>query len=171
MSYSLYALSAMDCSMSNLLIDKSTKTNIISLYAKYVSFQVNTMTRTATNRANLMLSMPNVILRLEGLAVFIAAIIIYAQQQGSGLAFIILLFSVDLSAVGYLVNTRVGSIVYNTAHTYALPILLAVISLLTASPVSLQLALIWFAHIGMDRLMGFGLKYPTIFNDTHFQHV
>ncbi|RKQ33951.1 DUF4260 family protein [Oceanobacillus halophilus] len=31
--------------------------------------------------------------------------------------------------------------------------------------------LIWTAHIGMDRMIGFGLKYPTAFKDTHIQRI
>jgi hypothetical protein len=32
-------------------------------------------------------------------------------------------------------------------------------------------ALIWFAHISMDRTVGYGLKYPTSFKDTHLERV
>ncbi len=32
-----------------------------------------------------------------------------------------------------------------------------------------SLALVWFAHIGFDRMVGYGLKYPTDFFDTHLR--
>ena len=36
---------------------------------------------------------------------------------------------------------------------------------------SIKLGLIWLAHIGMDRAIGYGLKYPTNHKDTHLQRV
>lgn len=130
---------------------------------------MTTMTR-SQSAANT-LSLPNMLLRLEGLTVFIAAILLYANQQGSALAFILLILVPDVSMIGYKYNIRVGSIVYNTAHTYALPALLAGLGLVLNAPIALQIALIWFAHIGIDRTVGYGLKYPTDFKDTHLQRV
>lgn len=72
---------------------------------------------------------------------------------------------------GYLANPRVGSSVYNLAHTYVWPIALAITAWLLGAPLGLSLALIWIAHIGLDRGLGFGLKYPTEFKDTHLSHV
>jgi hypothetical protein len=116
-------------------------------------------------------SMPGVLLRVEGVAVLISAITLYASQQGSWIAFVLLLLAPDLSAIGYLVNPRVGSVAYNAVHTYVLPGLLAALSILASFPAGIQIALIWFAHIGMDRALGFGLKYATAFKDTHLQRV
>jgi len=117
------------------------------------------------------LSLPNVLLRLEGLSVLIAAIAVYAHQGGSIWLFLALILAPDLSALGYLMNVRVGSITYNIIHFYTLPMLLAGASFAFNMPTLLLIALIWFAHIGMDRVAGFGLKYPTEFKDTHMQHV
>ncbi|MEP6988512.1 MAG: DUF4260 domain-containing protein [Chloroflexota bacterium] len=117
------------------------------------------------------LSLPNVLLRLEGLTVLVAAIAAYAHQGGSIWLFLALLLAPDLSALGYLVNVRVGSISYNAVHTYTVPALLAAAAFALNMPTLLLIAFIWFAHIGMDRVMGFGLKYPTEFKDTHMQHV
>ena len=33
------------------------------------------------------------------------------------------------------------------------------------------LALIWIAHIGLDRALGYGLKYATGFGDTHLGRI
>ncbi len=83
-----------------------------------------------------------------------------------------LLFLVpDLSLAGYAFSVRFGTALYNTVHTYTGPLVLAGIAIFGARPVMLLYALIWTAHIGMDRLVGFGLKYPTRFQDTHLQHV
>lgn len=69
--------------------------------------------------------------------------------------------------LGYLVNVRAGAQLYNAVHTYVGPLLLALYSMGASHPVLLPLTLIWFAHIGMDRMLGYGLKYPTHFKDTH----
>ena len=77
----------------------------------------------------------------------------------------------DLSALGYAANPKVGSVVYDLAHTEAWPILLAVAGVLGGARPLAQVALVWLAHIGFDRLLGYGLKYPGEFRDTHLQRV
>ena len=77
----------------------------------------------------------------------------------------------DLIMLGYLLNVKVGAAAYNLVHTVTLPLALLVASLILAAPGWIPYALIWLAHIGFDRALGFGLKYPTSFNDTHLQHV
>jgi hypothetical protein len=117
------------------------------------------------------LSMPRLLLQLEGLAILAAAIICYGYQGYSWLAFILLLLVPDLALIGYLMNNRLGSIVYNLGHTHSLPLLLGVLSLLFEAPLGLQLALIWLAHIGMDRAVGYGLKYENSAKETHLSRV
>jgi len=85
--------------------------------------------------------------------------------------FLLLLLAPDLSMLGYLANPRLGSTIYNLAHTYVLPLALAGIGLEANFHVCVLLSLIWSAHIGVDRLLGYGLKYPTVFKDTHLQKV
>src|SRR4051794_6156295 len=110
-------------------------------------------------------------LRLEGLIVLVGALAGYALLGGSGLLFAALLLAPDLATLGYLVNVRTGAITYNLIHTYVLPGILFALGYGLREPLIMQIALIWFAHIGMDRALGFGLKYPTEFKDTHLQHV
>jgi hypothetical protein len=130
------------------------------------------MTENVSNTTTAMhISVPNVLLRMEGLTAFVGAIALYANQNFSGLAFIALLLVPDVSMIGYRVNNRIGSWVYNAAHVYTIPALLMGLGLALNAPVAIQIGLIWFAHIGMDRMMGFGLKYPTEFKDTHMQHI
>jgi Domain of unknown function (DUF4260) len=61
--------------------------------------------------------------------------------------------------------------IYNFAHTLTIPLLLLAVGLLAARSGFFPFVLIWTAHIGFDRLLGYGLKYPTHFKDTHLQHV
>ena|SRR5690625_4316648 len=107
----------------------------------------------------------------EGLAVLAISLYLYYYFQFSWLVFILLLFIPDLSMAGYIKNAHIGAIIYNIFHTYILPVFLLIIYLLMKNDLLLMVSYIWFAHIGMDRLLGFGLKYPTQFNDTHLQRV
>ncbi|MFN8530561.1 MAG: DUF4260 domain-containing protein [Anaerolineae bacterium] len=111
------------------------------------------------------------LLHLEGLALLAGSIALYAHFQGSALWFAVLLFAPDVAMIGYMRNPRVGSWVYNLVHTTVGPLALAVLAFLSGQTTILLLALIWLAHIGVDRTMGYGLKYPTAFKDTHFQHL
>ena len=115
--------------------------------------------------------LPRILLHLEGAAVLITALIFYGQNGYSWWLFALLLLAPDISAVGYLHSQALGSLCYNAVHTYVLPIALTVLSLLLNWELGLQLALIWLAHIGMDRLVGYGLKYPDGFKVTHFNKV
>jgi hypothetical protein len=116
-------------------------------------------------------SLPAILLRLEGLAAFVASIVLYDRFDGSWLWFVVLLLAPDLSALGFLAGPRVGTITYNIAHTYVLPAILGIGGLLGDSDLAVSLALIWTAHIGMDRTLAYGLKYPTGFKDTHLSRV
>ncbi len=73
--------------------------------------------------------------------------------------------------LGYLFNPRAGAALYNLAHTLTLPLTLLLVSYATHHPLALNISLIWTAHIAADRLLGYGLKYPTFFKDTHLQHI
>lgn len=116
-------------------------------------------------------SVPNLLLRLEGLTVLAAAIILYAHLRGNAWLFAALFLLPDVGMIGYLRNTQLGSVTYNAVHTYALPMLLLGAGAAANIPTALFLSLIWFAHIGGDRILGYGLKYPNAFKDTHMQHV
>jgi hypothetical protein len=109
-------------------------------------------------------SLPRVLLHLEGGAVLVFALWLYARSGASWGLFALLILAPDLSMLGYLARPRVGAAAYDAAHTYVWPILLAALG-------QAPLALIWAAHIGGDRLLGFGLKYPTRFQDTHLARV
>ncbi len=52
-------------------------------------------------------------------------------------------------------------------HTYISPLVLGTVGVLADVSLAVLLALIWTAHIGFDRVLGYGLKYATAFGDTH----
>lgn len=101
--------------------------------------------------------------RIEGAAVFVAAIVLYFQAGGIWRLLLLLFLAPDLSALGYLAGPRVGSLTYNLIHTYVGPITLAAIAVVGGWPLGIQLALIWLAHIGIDRALGYTLKTPDDF--------
>jgi Domain of unknown function (DUF4260) len=117
------------------------------------------------------MTLPKILLHLEGGAVLAMAVILYARHGGNWWLFALLLLAPDLFALGYLAGPKTGAAVYNLVHTYLLPALLASFGLLTGNALAIDIALIWFAHIGADRMLGYGLKYPTMFKDTHLNRV
>jgi hypothetical protein len=104
-------------------------------------------------------------LRHEGLAVFVVATYFYVRGGHSWTLFAALFLAPDLSFAAYLAGPRVGAAVYNSLHSYIGPLALAALLLAAGRPS--VVALIWAAHIGIDRLLGYGLKYSTAFGDTH----
>jgi hypothetical protein len=114
---------------------------------------------------------PTVILRAEGAAVLLASLFLYARFGEGWVLFVLLLLAPDLSIVGYAAGPGVGAASYNLFHTTVLPIGLAVVGVAAGSVVVLSIALIWLAHIGMDRALGYGLKRPTGFRDTHLGRI
>lgn len=118
-----------------------------------------------------MLTRPMLLLRLEGMALLLAAGSLYASGEGSWWLFLLLLLVPDVSMIGYVRGPRVGAALYNAGHSTILPLALAVTSYLVDQAVLLQLALIWLAHVGLDRMVGYGLKHPSAFQDTHLGRV
>lgn len=108
------------------------------------------------------------ILRLEDLTILIASIYFYHKINGNWLLFILLVFLVDISMVGYLGNKKAGAISYNFVHNYVLGIVVTFAGILLNNSLILGIGLILIAHVAMDRgLIGMGLKYPTSFKYTH----
>jgi hypothetical protein len=110
-----------------------------------------------------------VLLRLEALALFVAAVVLYARFGAGWRLFFLVFLAPDLSFFGYLAGARAGAVAYNTAHSLVGPLVLAAVGLvLPAAPsLALPLALVWLAHIELDRALGYGLKYADGFKLTH----
>ncbi|MDP9264645.1 MAG: DUF4260 domain-containing protein [Chloroflexota bacterium] len=111
------------------------------------------------------------LLRLEGCAALILAVAIYFAQGGSPWLFVPLVLAVDVSMVGYLANARVGAVTYNALHSWVPGVLVLGLGLWTADGTLTIAGTILAAHVGMDRLFGYGLKYPTAFADTHLGRI
>ena len=118
-----------------------------------------------------MFTRPPVLLRIEEAALLLATILLYQHYHFSWLLFAILFLTPDLFMLGYLMNVRAGAAFYNLVHTLTVPLALLFVSYLQHWTLATSIALIWTAHIAFDRLLGYGLKYPTFFKDTHLQHI
>jgi len=91
----------------------------------------------------------------------------YAHLGGEWGVFAVLFLLPDLSMLGYLRNPRWGAALYNAGHSYLAPALVLLVGWCMAERSALSIALIWTAHIGFDRMLGYGLKYATAFGATH----
>jgi len=106
-------------------------------------------------------------LRAEGLAVLVLSLLFYGRLDLHWWIFFVLLLIPDLSMAGYLINPKVGGAAYNLVHNYFAPVAMIAVAVATRSTNLIPYFCIWTAHIGLDRLLGYGLKYPTSFSKTH----
>jgi hypothetical protein len=111
------------------------------------------------------------LLRLEGFAAFAAAVAFYAQAGFSWPVAALFFLAPDLAMLAYLAGPRAGAIAYNLAHTYAPPLAFTLAGFLGGVPAAAAGGLIWIAHVGFDRALGYGLKYSSGFGDTHLGRI
>jgi hypothetical protein len=116
---------------------------------------------------------PRVLLRLEGLVVFGAAIAGFsrfvANDAWDWMWFTALFLIPDLSMLGYLAGRKAGAALYNLGHWYGGPFVLLAGGVIGGNDTVLGIGLIWAGHIGFDRAMGYGLKYAGGFGATHLK--
>ncbi len=113
-----------------------------------------------------------VLLRLEGAMLAAAALVLYGRLDAGWGLFAALILVPDIAFLGYLAGPRVGALAYNTTHSLIGPLGLALAALgLPAVAGALPVALIWIAHIGIDRALGYGLKYGAGFGVTHLGRI
>jgi len=107
------------------------------------------------------------LIRLEELGLFLFSIYLYSSLPFPWWYFPLLFFAPDLSIAGYVAGPRVGAIIYNIVHHRALDLLLYVAGLMLAMPILSLAGVIMFAHSSLDRVLGYGLKFPDAFTNTH----
>ena len=111
------------------------------------------------------------LLRLEGLALLLGMTLLYGVWDGSWWVYAILFLAPDLSFAGYLAGPKAGAVIYNAAHSYMAPMTLMITGFALSAPLVLSIAMIWLAHIGFDRMLGYGLKYASGFGFTHLGRI
>lgn len=111
------------------------------------------------------------VLRLEGAMILLVSVTLYQRLSGSWGIFALCFLLPDVSFAGYLLGPKVGALAYNCAHSHVGPLLCAALGFVTGSHVWLLVALIWCAHVGFDRALGYGLKYSDGFGFTHLGRI
>ncbi|WP_338653803.1 DUF4260 domain-containing protein [Lysinibacillus sp. Y5S-8] len=111
------------------------------------------------------------IISLEYVIALIITVFFYGHLDFSWLYFMVFLLLPDITMIGYLLNPKIGAVFYNIGHSFVLPALLLVIGFMMSSSILLMIALIWLAHIFLDRALGYGLKYEEAFQKTHLQQI
>ncbi len=105
---------------------------------------------------------PRTLLRTEGALLLILTAAFYRAGHYPWWLFATLFFAPDLFMLGYVLNVKTGAVFYNLAHTLTLPLLLLLFSLIAPQPQLAPYALIWLAHVGFDRALGYGLSTPPL---------
>ena len=115
---------------------------------------------------------PGILLRLEGAALFGVSLALYLDADFSVLAFVLLLLVPDISIAAYAFGRQAGAATYNLFHLEVWPLILVAVGVIGDESTLVQVALIWLAHIGIDRAVGLGFKYADAdFQDTHLNRV
>ena len=127
---------------------------------------------TTTSSPGAVVGLPLRFLRAEGLVLLAGALAAYSTGLDEPWWLVpLLLFVPDVVMAGYARSSRVGALLYNLAHSYPLPAVLGAAAWAADAPLWQGVSLIWFAHIGLDRALGYGLKYETDFKDTHLGRI
>ncbi len=111
------------------------------------------------------------LLRWEGVTLFVGMTLFYWISGAPWWHYAVVFFLPDLAFLAYLAGPRIGAGVYNATHATIGPLLLVLFGLVTAEPLPGSLAMVWLAHIGFDRMLGYGLKYEKGFGFTHLGRI
>mgnify|MGYP000492365352 CR=1 FL=1 len=110
-------------------------------------------------------------LKIEELLMFVLGIYLFSNLDFSWWWFLALIFAPDIGMLGYLVNSKVGAIIYNIFHHKGIAIIIFLIGVYLNNQI-LQLAgIILFTHASLDRILGYGLKYFDAFKHTHLGNI
>ncbi len=114
---------------------------------------------------------PRVWLRAEGAAAFVVAVIAWGALGGQWLWLVPAFLAVDVSMVGYLASPKLGALTYNVAHNWATGLAVLLAGFVSTTPALELVGVLLVGHVGADRALGYGLKYPTSFQDTHLGRI
>lgn len=109
----------------------------------------------------------NAVLKIEYALIAAAAVFFYIKADFAWFWLIPMFFAYDLGMVGYAINSKIGAVTYNIAHSFIAPVLLLVAYAVEPKSWLLFIALTQLFHIGLDRFLGYGLKYGDSFTHTH----
>lgn len=109
--------------------------------------------------------------RIENLAIAAIVVVVFVRLHFSWWWLPVSFLAFDASMAGYLVNTRVGAVCYNLAHAYVAPAVLLLSYVLSGTRWCAFIGLLWAFHIAGDRVLGYGLKFASSFQDTHLGRI
>ena len=111
------------------------------------------------------------LLRLEEFLLFGLSLLLFSQLDYGWGWYALLFLSPDLSMVGYLANPRAGAWTYNLIHHKGLAVALYVLGYIISVPWLMFTGTILLGHSSLDRVFGYGLKYPDAFQNTHLGRI
>jgi len=106
-------------------------------------------------------------LKLEALAMFGLGVFAFNQLDFAWWWFLVLILTPDIGMLGYLINSKIGALIYNIFHHKGLAILMYFVGVYLNNEIVQLVGIILFSHAALDRFFGYGLKYTSSFNDTH----
>jgi hypothetical protein len=109
--------------------------------------------------------------RAENLAIAVAVVVVFVHLHFSWWWLPALFLAFDASMAGYLVDNRAGAVCYNLVHAYVVPAVLLFSYVLSGSRWCAFAGLLWAFHIAGDRVLGYGLKFTSSFQDTHLGRI
>jgi hypothetical protein len=107
------------------------------------------------------------LLKLEESLLFVLSLFLFSALDYSWGWYALLFLAPDLSMIGYLASPRIGAWTYNFIHHKGLAVALYVLGQLLAVPWLMLAGTILLGHSSLDRVFGYGLKYPDAFQNTH----
>ena len=111
------------------------------------------------------------LLKSEEVLQFLGSIYLFSLLPFAWWWFPALILLPDLGMVGYLINPAVGAVTYNVVHHKGLGFIIGLLGLTTGNQYLMLAGLILFAHSSMDRMLGYGLKYPDSFKHTSLENL
>lgn len=111
--------------------------------------------------------------RFEGALVFVAALIVLSRET-AGLtwwAVVLIFLAPDISMAFFALGSRVGAFAYNAVHIYGMGAFVMALGMALGTPLVAVVGVLWLAHVGFDRMLGYGLKSPEGFNITHLGRI
>ena len=107
------------------------------------------------------------LLKLEEVALFLLCIFFFSHLDFAWWWFPALLLLPDIGMIGYVLNHKVGAFTYNLTHHRLIATAVAIYAITSGDDYWKLFAIILFAHISFDRILGYGLKYNSHFQNTH----
>jgi hypothetical protein len=107
------------------------------------------------------------LLKLEELFLLGLALFLLSGLDYPWWLYAVLFLAPDLSMLGYLGGPRLGAAVYNFVHHRGLAVACYIFGFAAGQSAVQFAGLILFGHSSFDRILGYGLKYPDAFENTH----